>query len=230
MKITNIVYLQKILIEAMPLCSGSEFKSFTSWLTDSANYNATASQIAERTNSKRQNASRDMNNLIKNRILDLGPKQKVPGSKQWKNTYTLGPIFNDILGITHKPKPTTADFSNYVPKPSLATFELVKRLVSSLNEVVQTHKLKINRGDGKLLNSMDNKVHALETRIKEGNYEHIDYKIQDIVDFAQSNRAWINNRTENLYFNKQVSERIQLPAFNDLNLPTLKDMKNEKTA
>lgn len=228
MKTSNIIQIQKILEIALKHCTPGQYMTFVAWLLDSLKYDATALTIAERTNSNRQNVGRDFNGLVKNGVLAKGSKQKVPGSKQWKNTYSFGPVFNEILGVIIDVKTATPTLSGFIPKASLGTFETVKKLATSLYEIVQTHKLKVNRGDGKLLILMNNKISALETRIREGNYKHLDYKIQDIVDFAQSNRAWIKNRTDNLFWSDIINAHIQLPSFDDLNLPTLKDMKNEK--
>lgn len=226
MKLTNPIEIQNILLKALLHCSPSEFKTFVAWLTDAIKYNPTAVILAERTGSTRQNTHRNLTNLVHNQVLAKSKKEKVPASKNWKNTYVLGPIFGPQTNPIEVAKEPA---SGFIPKNSIATFSKLKQKIEKLDEIIKTYNLKINRKDGERFRAMQTKVVELELRINQKKFKHIDYKIQDLVEAAESHRAWINNRTDNLYYDGAVTTKIELPVFDDLELPKLKDMKDEKS-
>lgn len=226
MKTSNVIQIQEILLKAMLHCSPAEFMTFTAWLTDALKYNPSASVLAARTKSTRQNANRNLISLVKKEVLTKLKKEKVPGSKNWKNTYTLGPVFGLEINVSQPQKEPLTDF---IPKESIATFFKVKEKIQELDDTIKKYNLKVNRKDGERFQAMQGKVLELESRINLKNYKNIDYKIQDLVDAAESHRAWIKNRTDDLYYHNVVIIRIELPTFDDLILPKLKDVKNEKS-
>ena len=225
MRITKIIVLQKINEIALQVCAGSEYKTFSGWMQHADGFNPTNEQVAQQTGKKAQNVARDYKSLLNKNVLVKGPRERCLNSKFMKNTYELGPIFDSILNKTSETKeegrllPT----SRYIPHEAIKNFQTIKERALYLVKLVEDYKLKINKYDGKKFSKMKNKLNEIEAMISAGIFKNIDYKIKDLVDFSVKNAYWIKIRLDNRYHEGSLEKKIEVPVFDDLVLPKLKE-------